>query len=49
MTDPKRQEVSLDEEDEFEEFQVEGKAHALLNGVGPLLCSRNRPNNNHRK
>jgi hypothetical protein len=24
-TDPKRQEVSLDEEDEFEEFQVEGK------------------------
>jgi len=24
-TDPKRQEVSLDEEDEFEEFQEEGK------------------------
>ena len=23
--DPKRQEVSLDEEDEFEEFQVEGR------------------------
>jgi hypothetical protein len=26
-TDPKRQEVSLDEEDEFEEFQVEGEIY----------------------
>lgn len=34
MTDPKRQEVSLDEEDEFEEFQVEGKIFSWLERAG---------------
>jgi hypothetical protein len=41
MTDPKRQEVSLDEEDEFEEFQVEGKTFWGWFG----LCARQNRHN----
>lgn len=40
-TDPKRQEVSLEEEDEFEEFQVEGKMFELPHWVFTFCAAQN--------